>query len=316
MEMDYEQLMKDLLELNQEERKGKRWYLSHGEAMSYTQLLPAPKHYSSNLLRDADFFHTGKTLEIEKALCYVDIPAHRHEFLELAYLAKGPCRHQIEEQFFDHATGDFIVIPPGTAHTLIVPEGALCLTIKIRRDTFVSLSVPNTAMFVLPLLFPCGDDAFVRHAVLSLYEQQTEALPYCDEIMTNLFVVLMIYLMQRYHDEMRPLNMGMVKNYKTLKMVNYIYENYQVITLRGLAEEFHYNESYLSDLIRKGTGKTFTENLREIRLFHAEEILRTTPNIKLAAVCEKIGYGDTVQFVRDFKARYGITPAKYKMSFR
>lgn len=88
--MDYERLMKDLLELNQEERKGKCWYLTHGEAMSYTQLLPAPKHYGSNLLRDADFFHTGKTLEIEKALRYVDIPAHRHEFLELAYLAKGP----------------------------------------------------------------------------------------------------------------------------------------------------------------------------------------------------------------------------------
>ena len=204
--MDYEQLMKDLLELNQEERKGKRWYLSHGEAMSYTQLLPVPKRYGSNLLRDADFFHIGKTLEIEKALCYVDIPAHRHEFLELAYLVKGPCRHQIEEQIFDHATGDFIVIPPGTAHTLIVPEGALCMTIKIRRDTFVSLPVPNMAMFVLPLLFPCGDDAFVRHAVLSLYEQQAEALPYCDEIMTNLFVVLMMYTASVRHSVRRHIS--------------------------------------------------------------------------------------------------------------
>ncbi len=310
--MDHGHLLEELLELNPEECRGKRWYLSHGEAMSYTNILQTFKPYSSDFLTDADFFHDGKTLEIEKTLRYVDIPSHRHEFLELAYVAKGPCRQRIDQQEFDHVTGDFIVIPPGTAHTLIVPEESICLPIKIRRNTFVSLSVPNMAMFVLPLLFPCKEDPFVLHTVLSLYGQQQESLTYCDEIMIHLFAGLMTYLMQRYHDVMRPLNMGMVTNYKVLQMVNFICENYRSVTLRGVAKEFHYNESYLSDLIRKGTGKTFTQNLRDFRMARAEEILRTTPDIKLVAVCEEIGYGDTVQFIRDFKTKFGITPAKYK----
>ncbi len=314
--MNYEQIFQDLLELSPEEQRGKRWYLGHGAEMPYTQLQETLQPYNSDTLRDIDFFPEGKDLEIQKTLRYVDIPAHRHTFLELAYIAKGPCRQQVDRQMFDHQTGDFVVIPPEMLHTLYVPEESLCLTIKIRRETFLSLSVPNMAMFVLPLLFPCGEDAFVLHTALSLWDQQTQALPYCDEIMMHLFVLLMTYLMQRYHDEMRPLNMGQVTSYKTLQMVNYIFENYQTITLRSLAEVFHYNESYLSDLIRKGTGKTFTENLREYRMYHAEEILRTNPNSKLAAVCEAIGYGDTVQFIRDFKARYGVTPAKYKQRFQ
>ena len=36
------------------------------------------------------------------------------------------------------------------------------------------------------------------------------------------------------------------------------------------------------------------------------------PNAKLSHVCEEVGYHDTVQFIRDFKAQYGTTPARYK----
>ena len=55
---------------------------------------------------------------------------------------------------------------------------------------------------------------------------------------------------------------------------------------------------------------------KEIFSEEEQEILRTTPKIKLADVCEKIGYNDTVKFIRDFKLQYGGTPAKYKQRFQ
>ncbi len=314
--VNYEMVFQELLTLNRYEHEGKYWYLSHGENISYTHFLPSHRRYDADMLRDDDFFQAGKSLEVEKALRYVDIPQHRHEFVEFIYLAKGPCSQRIDQNIHEHISGDFIVIPPGTSHALFVPEDSLCLTMKIRRETFVSLRVPNMALFVLPLLFPCKEDAFVLHTMLSMYDQQERNLPYCDEIMIHLFVGLMAYLMQNYRDIIRPLNMDTISNYNTLQMVNFIFENYRSVTLQSLAEEFHYSKSYLSTQIRKGTGKTFTENLREFRMIRAEEILRTSPNVKLAAVCEEIGYGDTVKFIRDFKAKYGVTPAKYKRKFQ
>ena len=128
----------------------------------------------------------------------------------------------------------------------------------------------------------------------------------------HLFVALMAYLMQNYRDSIRPLDMGNTLDYQMVQIHNYIFENFQTVTLRSLAKVFHYNEVYLSHLIRKSNGKTFTENLRTFRLARAEQLLRAMPNAKLSHVCEEVGYHDTVQCIRDFKAQYGTTPARYK----
>lgn len=314
--MKHKQLIDELLELNEYERLGQSWFLKNGKNMDYRHIMPSYATYNNDFLQSKDFFSEGKELEIEKTLRYVDIPEHSHEFLEFVYVLKGNCTQYVSHHIYTHDEGDFIVIPPRVSHTIQVPENSLCFTMKIQKDSFVSLRVPNTALFVLPLLFPCKDDPLVLNSILTIYSQQENAQAYHEEIIIHLFSALITYLMQTYYDSMCPLNMENINNYKTLQIVNFIFENYRNITLRGLAAEFHYNESYLSSLIHKGTGKTFSQNLREFRMVRAEEILRTTPKIKLADVCEKIGYNDTVKFIRDFKLQYGVTPAKYKQRFQ
>lgn len=313
--MLHERLIDELFELNEYERQGQAWFLEHGKNMDYTHIMPLSVPYGKTLLQNEDFFSEGKELEIEKTLRYVEIPLHSHEFVEFVYVLKGPCEHYVSHYAYTHQSGDFVAIPPGVSHTISVPENSLCLTMKIRKESFVSLNVPNTVLFTLPILFPCKDDPFVMHTILTLYEQQENSQAYCEEIIIHLFSALITYLMQIYYDTMYPLNMETIRSYKTLQIINFIFENHRSVTLRSLAAEFHYNESYLSALIHKGTGKTFSQFLREFRIVRAEEILRTTPGIKLADVCEKIGYNDTVKFIRDFKAQYGITPAKYKQKF-
>jgi len=38
--------------------------------------------------------------------------------------------------------------------------------------------------------------------------------------------------------------------------------------------------------------------------------------MKLDDICDSIGYSDTTQFIRDFKKKYEITPAKYRKQLR
>lgn len=310
--MSHQALIERLTALDAYEQKGKQHLLKTGEMPSYRSFLPSNAPKESGLLRAADYFRADEKLVLEKTLRYVSIPKHGHEFIEFVYVVVGSCTQGVNDSLVTHNAGDLSVIPPGAVHELNVPEDSLCLTIKMRREDFFHLQIPNMALFVVPMLFPCGDDPFVRNTILSLFEQQEDRKPYQEEIMDHLFVALMAYLMQNYRDSIRPLDMGNTINLQLVQIHNYIFENFQTVTLKSLAKAFHYNEAYLSHLISKNSGRTFTENLRTYRLARAEQLLRAMPNAKLSHVCEEVGYHDTVQFIRDFKAQYGTTPARYK----
>ena len=310
--MTHERLIEELKALSDVERQGKKYLASHGDLMHYRLLIPFSYGYSGSQLLEQDFFPEGTDLEIDKILRYIYIPEHSHDFVEFTYVVEGACEHTINAQRFKQERGDFVVVSPGAQHIVTVPEDCLCMTIKMKRSAFFDLHLPNVAVFTTPLLFACGDDPFVLHTVLSIYAQQSANASYCAEMMTFLFSSLILYLLQNFFDEVRYLQIGAGGDPRLIRLANYVFDNFRTVTMKSLAEEFHYNESYLSALISEKTGQTFTSLMRTLRLSRAEEILRTTPAIKLADVCERVGYNDTVRFIKDFKEKYGATPAKYK----
>ena len=52
--------------------------------------------------------------------------------------------------------------------------------------------------------------------------------------------------------------------------------------------------------------------LRACRMADAEQLLCSDSGVNPSRVCEAVGGHDTVQFIRDFKAQYGMTTAKCK----
>lgn len=310
--MTHTQLVEELKSLSDLERQGKQYLASHGDLMHYRLLIPFSYGYSGSQLLEQDFFPEGTDLEIDKILRYIYIPAHSHDFVEFTYVVEGTCEHTINGQRFTQERGDFVVVSPGAKHIVTVPEACLCMTIKMKRTAFYELYLPNVAVYTTPLLFACGEDPFVLHTILSIYEQQSANASFCAEIMTTLFSSLILYLQQNYFDDVRYLQIGAGGDPRLIQLANYLFDNFRTVTMKSLAEEFHYNESYLSALISEKTGQTFTSLMRTLRLSRAEEILCTTPTIKLADVCERVGYNDTVRFIKDFKEKYGVTPAKYK----
>ncbi len=78
-----------------------------------------------------------------------------------------------------------------------------------------------------------------------------------------------------------------------------------------LAREFGLNESYISSLIKKQTGKGFSEHLTEIRIQKAQELLRTT-NDRIETIAASVGYPDYYYFTKVYKKTTGISPAAYR----
>lgn len=84
-------------------------------------------------------------------------------------------------------------------------------------------------------------------------------------------------------------------------------------TLDSVARRVYMTPTYLSMLFRVNTGRTFIEQLTEIRINKAKEMLRNT-RLKNYEVAEKVGYRDSRYFSQIFKKKVGLSPSEYRES--
>ena len=332
-------LFQELLELNPYETVGKKYQAQYGQPLNYVQFLymmqrPQSTHtveqltapeavllqqglhrqfrekYSGTLTEDG-FIQDGRQMEIEQLLRYIDIPAHKHDFVECAFVLSGTCSHLIGEYPYIHKAGSCAIIPPWVEHHLTPSPDCVCLTVKVRNRAFSRLDIPNLPNFVYPVALQYGQDSFITHTILTMYEQQERGKIYHEQVIELLFRAMLVYITQNYRDTFQYLVTRAVHSRRTMDILNYAFENYQSITLNALADHFHFSSAYLSNFIRQQTGETFSYLLKEFKLKQAARLLAET-KLQLNDICGQIGYSDTSQFISSFKEMYGITPLKYR----
>ena len=86
------------------------------------------------------------------------------------------------------------------------------------------------------------------------------------------------------------------------------------ISLSVLAEQFHLNPQYISQLFKSEIGVNFLVYLTNIRMENAKKLLLSTP-LSVAEVAERSGYGDYRVFTKAFKKSEGVTPSQYRRNF-
>lgn len=98
------------------------------------------------------------------------------------------------------------------------------------------------------------------------------------------------------------------------KAITYISSHYRdSITLRAAASEIHVNETYLSTLFKKETGKTFISYLNDIRLAHSKKLLSDT-SMSVTDICLNTGFSSPSYFSKLFRQKYGLTPNEFRRS--
>ncbi|MCP1110544.1 response regulator transcription factor [Ohessyouella blattaphilus] len=87
----------------------------------------------------------------------------------------------------------------------------------------------------------------------------------------------------------------------------------QDISLNSMAEKYHFSVAYLSRMIRKETGFSFSEMLVSMRLTEAVQQLEDE-KVKIGQVAEKSGFSDYRYFSQVFKKTLGCSPGEYRRS--
>lgn len=95
-------------------------------------------------------------------------------------------------------------------------------------------------------------------------------------------------------------------------IVDYIQDHYMMeVSLETLSEAIHISPSYINQILRKNSGKTFIQLLNEVRVNKACEHL-LQGDIKIKEVAEKVGFSSSAYFIKIFKEIKGITPGQLK----
>ena len=269
-------------------------------------------YYATGLLMGEMIMPKDTNVMAEKLPRYIVIPEHSHDFIEFACVLSGSCRHIVEGQEYLQEAGSIVYIISKAKHQLIAVEDAFCITIKVKREFFMDLNLPFVLDFITPVLYRCGDDPAFSSLVIGLLNQSSDRL-YRSQIRELLFEALMLYIGQNYRDTRQRLYHGPLLNQRIVPILDYMVANYRTVTLRSIAEHFHYSETYLSRLFHEQAGETFSARLRDFKLDQAAQLLRETTK-KLDAVCEEVGYTDVTQFIHNFKKKYGVTPMQYRKS--
>lgn len=93
----------------------------------------------------------------------------------------------------------------------------------------------------------------------------------------------------------------------------YLEKHYQDPDLRvkTASEVFDITPNYLSALFAKKYGCRFVDYLAEIRIRHAQELLREKTWLSVAEVAQRVGFSSTRYFSKTFKKLTGVLPSEY-----
>lgn len=96
------------------------------------------------------------------------------------------------------------------------------------------------------------------------------------------------------------------------RVVAYVRENLErELSLTEAASAAHLSPNYLAHLLKKETGRTFTDMVTERRLERAKELLCTSRR-QVREIARQCGFTDEAYFNRRFRQQIGITPRQYR----
>lgn len=87
------------------------------------------------------------------------------------------------------------------------------------------------------------------------------------------------------------------------------------ISLQDVADAVQRSPTYVTTLVRRGTGRSVQAWIIAGRLAEARRRLRHTDEM-VDVIAERIGYADATHFIRLFRRAHGVTPAAWRTAQR
>lgn len=83
------------------------------------------------------------------------------------------------------------------------------------------------------------------------------------------------------------------------------------LKLENLAKRLNVSKNQMSFIINNEFQMDFNSYVNNLRIEHAEEILKNSKNVQITDVMYEVGFNNPTTFNRAFKKRTGVTPTRF-----
>ncbi|MCC8103518.1 MAG: helix-turn-helix transcriptional regulator [Clostridiales bacterium] len=157
------------------------------------------------------------------------------------------------------------------------------------------------------ILLKFDDEFSVRRLLELMVVEYASPQENTQEILKPLTLALMMQVARQY----KKSNPKGETQTLSEKIVSYIGEHIDTVTLQEVARHFSYHPNYISTLLPKEIGKTFSEVLLEQWMERAVALLKGT-NLPVSEVAELLGYSNSSNFYKAFREYYKVSPREYQ----
>ena len=266
----------------------------------------------------------GKNIMIRPHTRFIHFPEHTHDYIEFVYMCQGMTRHIVNGTHITLKQGELLMLSQNARQEIeAAGKNDIAVNFIVKPDFFNGV-----------LSFLGNEETPLRRFILScitgergtgyLYFKVSDVLP-VQNLVENLLWILITQPSNKrgiYQLTMGLLFVELLECTDTLefsyesenvimKVLRYIEENYRTGSLNEISGMLHYGHTTLSRLVKKKTGRTFTELLQEKRLSQAAWFLLNTDE-RIDDIALLVGYENMTHFHKLFCQCYGKTPKHYR----
>ena len=233
-------------------------------------------------------------------------PLHMHRCYEMVLMLDGEMNMQVDDDQYTLKTGDLLLVKPYRIHNYETEEGksGTCLLCVFSDDLIAAVS-SSIAKYALR--------SIVIHDVPDLYRDlfiHMQGKTAIASVKGFLYTLCSLFCQEIDYTKEDSFS----ANSRLLRDIFiFIEQNVEnSCTLRELAQELRYNESYLSRIFLKTVGMSYSEYMRNVKINHACYLLQNTDN-SIGSITSQCGYTTHSSFNRAFKQITGVTPQEYRI---
>ena len=162
--------------------------------------------------------------------------------------------------------------------------------------------------------------AMIENIITNIKDEYTNNLDQHSQHLIVSNIELILSYCQRFYDRQfltrRHKHKDVISEFELL-LKSYFKKNLQqergLVDLQYFSESLHLSTSYLSDLVKKETGKTITEAVHLHMIDLAKNSLLSS-NKSVSEVAYELGFEYPQYFSRLFKAKVGMSPVAFRNS--
>ncbi len=227
-------------------------------------------------------------------------PMHRHNNYEIMLYLQGSGYLRTSDADYPFTPGTIIIVPAGIEHGSVSRDGFCNISVGGEFENFFHFK--NTVVL--------SDNVQGEGKTLAemLYINRHKN----NDYITKLCYAYLSFILQNISIED---NISASVNRIVSEITNGFYDCR--INLTKLLKESGYAEDYIRAQFKKITGKTPNAFLTDVRIKNAVFLIEVyADTLYLQEIALKCGYTDYVYFSKKFKAKMGVSPVKYKSSFK